>query len=178
MYGSASSRMTVPTTEGSPPNRFRHSPWLSTTKRFAPGAASSGRNPRPSAGTKPSSGSIDGVTAAAMSRTGSPRSVSVNARGDQAASWSMVVADRCHVSNVSLVMPAYRHPRTSPARYSRTRTSRSLSGQGSGRSSTPRTRLKSAALAPTDKASTTMAVRVSVGVRRSATRACLTSWRR
>jgi hypothetical protein len=61
-----------PTTEGSPPKRRSHSPWLRMTTRCELGLASSGVKPRPLIGSTPRSGKRFGVAYWTMTSSGSP----------------------------------------------------------------------------------------------------------
>ena len=65
------SRSTIrPTTPGSPPNRLRHRPSLSTITGAAPGRSSSGANERPRPGGVRSTSKNDAVTLDAATRCG------------------------------------------------------------------------------------------------------------
>ncbi len=65
--------MVCPTIDGSPPNRFCHSPYPSTATRRAPGVlSSSGRNVRPASGRAPSTSKKLPVTISPNTCCGSP----------------------------------------------------------------------------------------------------------
>ena len=146
----------------------RHAPALRTTTR-EPAASSRASSVRPSKAWPPSMPKVLEDTSAPVKRA-EPAEVGIKVIGGVTAyamADSVVVRAR-HSANSVHVMPVLRPsgplaPRA--GKRSTIRTSRSLSGYGSGRSSTASTTLKTAVVAPMPSASVTTAAMANPGLR-------------
>ena len=150
----------APMTAGSEANRLVQARWLSSTTRCAPSTASASVKTRPRRGVVRSNGKRDGVTAAPNSVIGPSGPFQTKPDGETAASCSNDRASshsrRSSVGD-SMALPGR------PNGACPTLTIASESGYGNGRSSSPLTMLKVAALAPIPTARMITAARVKPG---------------
>jgi hypothetical protein len=154
VYGLPSSRTTRPTTVGSAPSCARQNASLTTMTRFAPSTCSSARSVRPRRAGVPSAGKKPRETYDVRAYAGSappspytcPMGITPNAptaskpRSSRSQSSSSL-ALTTRPSTATFGLPG------------QSRTTRSASGKGSGRRSTPRTTENIAVVAPIPRAS-------------------------
>src|SRR4030095_4169588 len=176
VYGCAFSVIVRPTTVGSAPNARRQNPSLSSTTRvLPPGRSSSSRKLRPSTGEIFSVGGKVAVTLRPGMTSASPFDVQVNPALVVAASDSN--ARDCERQSRKLGCDAANVDQPRSTLLSQTRTRRSGSVNGSGRSITALTTLKMAVVAPTPNASVRAPMAVKPGLLLSAPAAYRRSWR-
>ncbi len=170
-----STSTTSPTTSGVGPKRVLRSPSPRTRTGAAPGRSSSGVKARPSCGEVRSTSKNDAVTNAAWTRCGSSGPVKLACPSRYAATPSRVrlssAQRKCSASDVGSSSSS-----DNPGATCLSITSRSESGTGSGRSTTPLTTVKMAMLAPIPTARVARATRVKPGLaaaRRHRRRSCI-----
>ncbi len=164
---SSSSVSTRPRTRRSPPNAPCQKSWVRIPTPRPPTAVSAARNPRPMAGATPRRSKKFAVTRALRRLWGSPAFVRVDLKGRAAATPAQTSRHAAHASSARRLAGNAGNRSCISRTWIWTVTSCPGSRNGSGASSTPWTREKTAVDAPMPSPSTATTTAVNPGLRRS-----------